>query len=193
VLDDRIAEHPQAAPHRGHLRRILQALVAEQRAAGVFLSAVLAAGSRPAELVGANLSLTWQQLTTAPADIGWLARHFAAEPTADGEAADARTVEIVDLPAGPAVRIRTGLLAPVPETTRRQRVTVSQFVIPVPGTRWLGVIVVSTPNLALSEVFARLADDVARSLRFLDPASGEPGTPHRPAAPAGTIGYLPGQ
>jgi hypothetical protein len=88
----------------------------------------------------------------------------------------------------------------VPETTRRQRVAISQLVVPVPATRWLGVIVVSTPNLAMSEVFARLADDVARSLQFLDPADEpagtaparpEPAIPPRPTAPAGTIGYLP--
>jgi hypothetical protein len=200
VLDERVAEHPEAARHRGHMRRILQSLIAEQRAAGVFLCAVLAAGSRPADMIGANLSLTWQQLASAPDDVSWLARHFEAEPPADGEPADGRTVELIALPAGEAVRIRTSLLIPVPETSRRQRVAVTQVLVPVPDTRWLGVIVVSTPNLALAEVFAGLADEVAQSLVFLDPATGEPDAPlagqpdlaPRPS-PVGTIGYLPPQ
>lgn len=146
VLDERIAEHPEASRHRGHLRRILQGLVAEQRAAGVFFSAVLAAGARPAEMIGANLSLSWRPLTTAADDIGWLSRYFATEEPAAGEPVDDRQVDIVDLPCGPAVRVRTSLLASVPESSRRQRVAVSQLVMPVPGTPWLGVLVVSTPK-----------------------------------------------
>ena len=195
VLDERIAEHPQAARHRGHMRRILQALVDQQRAAGVFLAAILAAGSRPAEMIGANLSLSWSRLASAAQDIGWLARHFEEDEPLDGEVPELRTVEVVDLPVGPAVRIRTSLLAPVPQTSRRQRVAVSQIVVPVPGSAWLGVLVVSSPNLDLAEVFARLADDVASSLRFLDPAGHPAETgPHadRPGPmPTGTIGYLP--
>jgi hypothetical protein len=190
VMDERIAEHPEAARHRGHMRRILQSLVDEQRAAGVFLSAILAAGSRPAEMIGANLSLSWSRLASAPDDISWLARHFAEEELLDGEFPELRTVDLVDLPAGPAVRVRTSVLAPVPETSRRQRVAVNQIVVPVPDSRWLGVIVVSTPNLSLAEAFARLADEVAQSLRFLDPGSAESPAPP-PAAPYGTIGYLP--
>jgi hypothetical protein len=191
VLAEQVAAHPEAARHRGHLRRILQSLIEAQRAAGVFLSAILAAGSRPTEMIGANLSLSWSQLVSAPADIGWLARHFTTEELQDGEFAEMRTVDLVDLPAGPAVRIRTSVLAPVPESSRRQRVAVSQFVVPVPASRWLGVLVVSTPNLALTDVFARLAEDVAQSLRFLDRDTAQPPAPHPPTAPLGTIGYLP--
>jgi hypothetical protein len=200
VLDERIAEHPPAARHRGHMRRILQALVDQQRAAGVFLCAILAAGGRPAEMIGANLSLSWVELAGPAGDISWLARHFAGDDLLDGELPQLRTVEVVDLPAGPAVRVRTSLLARVPESSRRQRVAVSQLVVPVPGTRWLGVIVVSTPNLARTETFATLADEVAQSLRFLDPGYLDPdgrpgGSGTRPAAfpgpaPTGTIGYL---
>jgi hypothetical protein len=191
VLDERIAEHPEAARHRGHMRRILQSLIDQQRAAGVFLSAILAAGSRPAEMIGANLSLSWARLASAPDDISWLARHFAEEELAAGEFPELRAVDLVDLPAGAAVRVRTSVLAPVPETSRRQRVAVNQIVVPVPGSRWLGVIVVSTPNLSLADVFAGFADEVAQSLRFLDPDNAEPAAPQPPAAPLGTIGYLP--
>jgi hypothetical protein len=48
---------------------------------------------------------------------------------------------VVDLRCDPAVWIRTSLLAPVPESSRRQRVAVSQSVVPVPGAAWLGVLV----------------------------------------------------
>jgi hypothetical protein len=212
VLDERVAEHPEAARHRGHMRRILQSLVEQQRAAGVFLCALLVAGSRPAEMIGANLSLSWVRLASAPDDTTWLARYFADEELQDGELTEMRTVDLVELPAGEAVRIRTSLLAPVPETARRQRVSITQLVVPVPGTQWLGVLVVSTPNLAMAGVFGRLAEEVARSLVFLDSTqertTQEPTTqqeptrqqptrqPAKPAGatprtPAGTIGYLP--
>lgn len=182
VLDARIAEHPQAARHRGHMRRILQGLVEQQRAAGVFLAAVLAAGERPADLVGGNLALTWLELNSPPESIEWLARFFAEDDPQDGENPDLRGVEVVDLPAGPAVRVHTTLLAPIPESTRTQRVAVSQLVLPVPGTAWLATVTVSTPNLALAETFAQLADDIAQSISFPDPD----------ARPTGRIGQLPG-
>jgi hypothetical protein len=185
VLDQRIAEHPEASRHRGHLRRILQELVGRQRAAGVFFAAVLAAGSRPADMIGASLTLSWRRLSSPAADIEWLARYFGAEEPAPGERAESRTVEVVDLPVGPAVRIRTSLLAPVPESSRRQRVAVSQLVVPVPGAAWLGVLVVSTPNLGLAEVMAQLADEVAQTLQFLDPGAAPNGPARR------TIGYVP--
>jgi hypothetical protein len=186
VIDERVAEHPEAGRHRGHLRRILQALVAEQRAAGVFFSAVLAAGARPGEMIGANLALSWRRLTAAAGGIEWLARHFAAEDAAPGEAALSRSVDVVSLPCGPAVRIRTSLLALVPESSRRHRVAVSQLVIPVPGTPWLGVLVVSTPNLGLADVMSGLADEVAQSIEFLHPSgsaglgTGQPRTGSAP-------------
>jgi hypothetical protein len=168
VLDERVAEYPQAARHRGHMRRILQGLIAQQRDAGVFLAAVLAAGERPAELIGANLSLSWAKLDSPPGDIGWLARFFAEDEPQDGEDPDQREVDVVDLPAGPAVRVRTSLLAPIPETTRTQRVAVNQLVVPVRDTAWLALLVLSTPNLELAETFALLADEVAQSLAFLE-------------------------
>jgi hypothetical protein len=203
VLDARIAEHPAAARHRGHMRRVLQALIEQQRGAGVFLAAVLAAaGERPADLIGASLSLTWTRLTSPPQDVEWLARFLQTDQPADGEQAQDRTVEVVDLPAGPAVRVRTSLLTPIPESSRRQRVAVNQVVVPVLDTPWLGTIVVSSPNLDLAEVFAALADEVAQSLVFLDPATSDPATsdpatsgpgPAGPAAdrPTGRIGQLP--
>jgi hypothetical protein len=185
VLDDRIAEHPEAARHRGHMRRILQAVLDQQRAAGVFLAAVLATGTGPAGLVGANLSLSWARLSAPPRDIQWLARFLAEDQPADGEDRQARTVEVVDLPAGPAVRVGTSILTPVPESTRRQRVAVRQLVVAVPDTPWLAVLVVSTPNLELAPAFAELADEVAQSLTFLDRAPADQAPPRR------TIGYLP--
>ena len=188
VLDARIAEHPEAAPHRGHMRRILQDLIEQQRAAGVFLAAILVgAGPRTADLIGASFTLSWLRLTAPPADIEWLARFLAEDAPADGEDPALRTVEVVDLPAGPAVRTTSSLLVPVPESSRRQRVTVNQLTVPVPGTPWLGVLAVSSPNLDLAEVFATLADEIAQSLTFPDPTDPGPAAP----SPRRTIGYLP--
>jgi hypothetical protein len=190
VLDARIAEHPQAASQRGHLRRILQSLIEQQRAAGVFLAAVLAGtGPRATDLVGASLTLSWLRLDSPPDDIEWLARFLAEDAPADGEDPALRTVEIVDLPAGPAVRTTSSLLVPVPESSRHQRVTVNQITVPVPNTPWLAVLAVSSPNAELAEVFATLADEVAQSLAFPDPAEPAERTP-RPAQRR-TIGYLP--
>jgi hypothetical protein len=168
-LDDRIATHPEAAPHRGHLRQVMRTLIGQQRDAEVFFCAILTGpGHRPSDILSASLTLAWRKLPRAAShlDVDALVALYADAPADDGEDPTARRVEPVELPAGPAARLRTTALAPIPETSRRQRVAVSQHFVPVPGTDWLGVLTVTTPNLGLTEVFDDLADRVAESLEF---------------------------
>jgi hypothetical protein len=119
------------------------------------------------DLIGASLTLAWRELDLGGRmDVDGLAILLADGDPDDGEDPRARAVDRVDLPATPAVRVRSSLLAPVPESSRRQRVAQVQYYIPVPDTPWIGVLTVSTPNRSLAPVMTDLADRVATSLEF---------------------------
>jgi hypothetical protein len=182
-LDEIIAARPDGARHRAHLRRVLQGLIEQHRAAGVFFAALLTGpGPRPSDVLGASLTLAWRELELhGGMNVDGLAVLLVEAEPDDGEDPRARVVDRVDLPASPAVRVRSSMLVPVPESARRQRVAVTQYYVPVPDTAWLGALTVSTPNLALAGVMADLADRVAVSLEYRSGAELPPRL--------GTIGF----
>jgi hypothetical protein len=186
LLDERAAGVPGAAAQRSRARQVLQAMIARQREAEVFLAAFLIKpGPRPGEMIGGSVTLAWRQFSGG-VQVEGLRRFFADEEAGEGEDVTARTVETVPLPRGDGVRVRTRQRLPVPLTSRREETVLVQHLIPVPqpAADWLAVLTMSTPDLAGEDDFHALADRVAASLDFLD-ATGAP-LPGRP--PTGTIG-----
>jgi hypothetical protein len=186
LLAERSAAFPAAAAQRGRARQVLQAMIARQREAEVFLAAFLVKpGPRAGEMVGGSLTLAWRQFTGG-VQVAGLWRYFADEEPGEGEDVAARSVEEVALPRGAGVRVRTRQRLPVPLTSRREETVIVQHLVPVPAPAddWLAVLTMSTPDLAGADDFHALADRVAASLDFLD-ATGLP-LPGRP--PSGTIG-----
>jgi hypothetical protein len=161
---------PEAARHRGRMRRILREVVAANREGGALFTAFLAGTrGRPEDVVGASLVLAFRPLDTArPISVDGLVEVLATAPPEAGERVARRVVARVELRCGPAAYLQTSQLVPVPATRERQRVTVSQFLIPVRDLPWLGVITASTPNLDLADGVDAIAENVAQSLRFLD-------------------------
>jgi hypothetical protein len=198
-LDQRSARVPGAAAQRGRARQVLQSLVSQHRQAGVFLAAFLvAAGPRPGEMVGASLTLAWREFRGGVLLEG-LRQYFAEEDPGPGEDLAARSVEVVALPGGEAVRTRSQQRLPVPLTSHRQDTVTVQHLLPVPepATDWLAVLTMSTPDVSGADEFAALAGRVAASLEFLDatgqllpPAHRHP-VPPQPPPPPGTIGFVP--
>ena len=195
-LDQRSAGVPGAAAQRGRARQVLQSLVSQHRQAGVFLAAFLAAaGPRPGEMIGASLTLAWREFRGGVLLEG-LRQYFADEDPGPGEDATARSVDVVALPGGQAVRTRSRQRLPVPLTSHRQDTVIVQHLLPVPepATDWLAVLTMSTPDIAGADEFTALAGRVAASLEFLD-AAGQPlptadPMPRPPPSP-GTIGFVP--
>lgn len=191
LLDERAAEVPGAARQRARARQVLQRVVSEHRAAGVFLAAFLAAaGSSPGEMLGASLTLAWRRFPGG-IDLDGLETFFREDDPAPGEDPARREVLRLPLPYGEAVRVVNRQLAPLPLTSRRQEVVVVQHLVPAPppAAEWLAVLTVSTPDVAGTAEFADFADRVARTLEFL----GEDGSVlPPPGPPTGTIGFVPG-
>ena len=174
---ERVDDAPQLARHQGRMRRVLGEFLDECRAQGPFVLALLAgpAGgtpSRPEDLVGASLTLAWRRLAgTDHLDVDGIAQVLASAPPAVGEPAADRVVAVVELPTGPAAYLHTAQLAAVPGRPGQPRMTaLSQFLVPVPGLPWIGVVTAATTNPELADGIDAIADGVAHSLEFLHPA-----------------------
>lgn len=82
----------------------------------------------------------------------------------EGEVRDP-DVSVVDLPDGPAVRVRV-LAENSPGKRRSLLIDGVSYWVPVPGQPDILLLSFSTPVLVLADVLAEIADDIARSLRF---------------------------
>jgi hypothetical protein len=190
LLDARTAAVPEAARHRVRARQVLQRVVADHRAAGVFLASFLTRiGASPREMVGASLTLAWRRFDGG-IDLEGLETWFREDDPQPGEDLALRDVRRLPLPYGDAVRVVNRQLVPVPLTSHRQEVVVVQHLVPAPepAAEWLAVLTMSTPDVQGQDEFAELADRVAATLEFLA-SDGEP-LPV-PGPPTGTIGFVP--
>jgi hypothetical protein len=163
---------PAAAQYRMETRRALRQVVRQNQARGIFLLGFLAAtrGS-PDQPVGGSLTLAWQKLPAGelpPAGViaRGMAQGLAAGRYEEGETPENRFVSVAELRAGPAAHLRTTQMVPVPWLQGKRPVRISQFMIPVPGQPWFGVITATSPNLDLTEVVEAIAEAVAQSLEF---------------------------
>ena len=162
---------PGAARHRVRARQVLQRMVSEHRAAGVFLAAFLARGGpSPGEMVGAGLTLAWRRFAGG-IDLDGLTTFFRDDDPAPGEDPALREVRRVPLPYGEAVRVVNRQHAPLPLTSRRQEVVVVQHLVPAPppAADWLAVLTLSTPDVAGQADF----------IGFAAPGRGDAGVPRR--------------
>jgi hypothetical protein len=81
--------------------------------------------------------------------------------------ADGAQSEVVQLPAGPAVRTRGHIEVPVgPAGSRTFTVESIQYFVPLPGATHLVLLSFSTPILALADAFAELFDAIAGTLSW---------------------------
>jgi hypothetical protein len=80
--------------------------------------------------------------------------------------AGAGFVEMRDLPAGRAVRLRKRIQAPVPGQEVDVEVENVQWFVPLPDGRQLALLAFSTPSLGLTEPFGELFDAIAGTLRW---------------------------
>ncbi|MBW3650402.1 MAG: hypothetical protein KY458_07535 [Actinobacteria bacterium] len=74
-------------------------------------------------------------------------------------------VSVVQLPAGPAVRVRK-LMETEPEKRRSRVIDMVLYWVPVPERPVCLLLSFTTPVLVLADILAEIADDIAQSLRF---------------------------
>lgn len=159
VRDHAPGRHPDQVALRRELTELLQRAVRQARLQGAVLASVTATimGDRP---VSADL-LAAVTPVAGEVDLPALGHRLAAEP---GATEQVREVEVVELPVGPALRVRKGVRPTV--VGREVDTDVVQYFVPVPGGDRLVVLTFSTPIAALADAFAELFDAIAGTLRF---------------------------
>ncbi len=174
-VDQRLAQR-DGPTDRAAARHAMRAVVRQLHAEKVFMAAILAAEVGD-DLVSASANLAWRQLgTDSDGDIpvaGLREVYARAEPM-PGEDFGARRVQVVQLPAGEAVRLSTRQTMAVPGAREPQRLSLTQYFVPVPTTDWLAAITTATPNPPLAAAVAEVAEGMAASL-VARPAGGAAG------------------
>jgi hypothetical protein len=88
--------------------------------------------------------------------------------------AGGREVDLVDLPAGRAVRARfLAETEPAPETNRVLLMDCVQHWIPVPGEPAVMVLSCSTPHIAVGDALAEVFDGIAQTVRIETAPAGD--------------------
>lgn len=165
-LSARLAGRTQASAERGPARRALLSLLQQLRGEQVFMALILAAEAG-GELYSASATLAWRQLEPfgVAIPVEGLAKVYRQAPAGTRKDLDDRQVEIVTLPAGPAVRVsstRTVELAGIEAPPVAQ----TQHVVPVLQSSWLALLTTSTANPSLVPAVDDIADEMADSLTF---------------------------
>ena len=167
-LDQRLSGRSTAAQERGPTRTALLDLLQRLHDDKVFMAAILAADVG-GELVSASATMAWRQVP--PADGGipveGLRQIYASARAGTGEDVDERRVDIIDLPAGGAVKVVSRETLPLPGLPEPRPVAATQYLVPVLDTDWLAVITATTGNAALAPGVEEVADGMAATLAFV--------------------------
>jgi hypothetical protein len=148
---------------RDKLARMLEGLAAEAQAQGALFAALYSdvLEERP---VSASLVVSIRQGEGGSAPPGMtregLAQGLSQVLSRSGE------VDVRDLAAGPAVRVRTRIQAPIPGQETEVEVENVQWFVPFPDGSALALLAFSTPSLGLAEPFGKLFDAIAGTLRW---------------------------
>ncbi|MFG2312358.1 hypothetical protein ACGFS9_27370 [Streptomyces sp. NPDC048566] len=173
LVDERVREVPDLAPHRSDLATLLRGMAKDAHDSGAVymgcmaenLDGVPLSATITVSVVGAD-GKQGATLSTDPRDIAGGLRTIT--PRREGDAW--RTVTIVDLPdVGLAARTFGVEDVPVAQgDTRTLRMVLTQTYIPVPGTADRIVLVSgASPVLDLAEAFHDIFDAVTGTFRFV--------------------------
>jgi hypothetical protein len=174
-LEQQMATRPQAGREWGPTRAALVDLLQRLSDEEVFLAAVLA-GEADGRLVSASATLAWRRpdLAGDPLLLEGLGHMHLLAPAGPGEDLSARRVEIIELPAGGAVKVATRELVALP-TGEAPVAWVTQYLVPVPflNSGWLAVITTTTGNPELAAAVEDVGDAMAASLHFQERDSAD--------------------
>ncbi|MGR6912727.1 hypothetical protein ACU635_00535 [[Actinomadura] parvosata] len=163
LVDARVAATPELAPHRPVLLKVLREVAELAARHGAVFGAAMTDHVEDAGTVLATLMVLHTRGRSDPGGntVEAIASGVVAVPHTPGTPAW-RSVEIVELDAGRAVRVRgieTGELDTV----------VMQTLIPVPGGHGVLDVVLTSPHLSLAEPMLDLFDAISATLAWSDP------------------------
>lgn len=170
-LDSRIAQAPELRPYRGTLLKALRQAAADAERQGAVCCAVMLDPVADDGMLAATLMVFQTDGAADPANNApeVVAGQVTAVAPVEGQA-HWRRVEIVEIPAGRAVRVRGVEAAAI--DGRSVDCVVMQTLIPVPQDRGVLNMVLTSPQVELAEPMLDLFDAVSSTLTWLT-ASGQ--------------------
>lgn len=173
MLDARIANSPELKPYRGALLKALREAAGQAERNGALFCAAMTDLVEDAGMLAATVMVFQTEPEPDPANDTpevIAGRVNAVAPT-NGSAAW-RRVEIVEIPAGRAVRVAGVQTAHL--GGRSVDCVVMQTLIPVPGGRGVLNVVLSSPQVELGEPMLDLFDAISSTLTWsVTPTPGD--------------------
>lgn len=165
-LDSRITQAPELEPHRGTLLKALRQAAADAERHGAVCCAVMLDPVADAGMLAATLMVFQTDGAADPAHNApeVIASQVTAVAPVEGQA-HWRRVEIVEIPAGRAVRVRGVEAAAM--GGRSVDCAVMQTLIPVPHERGVLNMVLTSPQVELAEPMLDLFDAISSTLTWL--------------------------
>ncbi|MEU8358171.1 hypothetical protein AB0C27_19350 [Nonomuraea sp. NPDC048882] len=163
LVDARVAAEPVLAPHRPVLLKVLREVADVAARHGAVFGAAMTDHVEDVGTVLATLMVLHTQGRADPRGntVEEIASGIVAIPPTPGTPVW-RDVEIVELPAGRAVRV-TGVESGEIESA------VMQTLVPVPGGHGVLDLVIASPHLSLAEPMLDLFDAISATLAWSDP------------------------
>lgn len=165
-LDSRIAQAPELAPYRGALVKALRQAAADAEHHGAVYCAAMLDPVADAGMLAATLMVFQTDGAADPANNApeVIAGQVTAVAPVEGQA-HWRRVEIVEIPAGRAVRVRGVEAAAIGGGS--VDCVVMQTLIPVPQDRGVLSTVLTSPQVELAEPLLDLFDAISSTLTWL--------------------------
>lgn len=175
LLDERLTESPELAPHRSALSRLLREVAEEAESQGAVFCAVMLEPVDDAGFLAATAMVFHTDGAPDATDntVDAIAAEVSAHAPSDTSPAW-RRVEIVDLPVGRAVRVY-GLEVVSSSARPPLDGIVMQTLVPVPGDAGVVNVVLTSPQTSLVDSMLELFDAISDTLAWTPESTEVPG------------------
>lgn len=173
LVDARIAQAPELLPRRSALLKLLREAAGDAERQGAVFCAAMVDRVADAGVLVATIMVFQTDGGPDPADntVAAIAGQVSAVSAVDG-ASTWRRVEVIEIPAGRAVRVAGVELA---ERTERAQISgvVMQTLIPVPDGQGVLNVVLTSPQVELADSMLELFEAITATLAWSPSTVGE--------------------
>jgi len=170
IVDDHLTRLPNLRPHRRDILKALRRLADEAERAGAVTCAAAVdneGGVLATLAVFVTTGMPEPALNTVPA----IAAQIPATPRptgADPGQSDWREVRVIEIPAGEAVQVRSVSTRDGQASADAARVVSMETLLPMPGRERILNVVLTSPQLALTDYLLELFDLITQTLAWVE-------------------------